>query len=158
MQSHPTSVKERKMKAGPSKLGEVGSISYSMQAPVSYSQLLMGAAESHAFTQQQMSPNFIPLDPTNAMLYGPEDSAQSSSSFLLIFQFQPDKKRSHRKMKNPKVFFDILIGKANSGRVVMELFADTTPETAEYFHLFLFSMMFKYGLFPDHVVLFNTWK
>ncbi|XP_022868500.1 protein FAR1-RELATED SEQUENCE 5-like [Olea europaea var. sylvestris] len=29
-----------------------------------------GAAESPAFTQQQMSPNFIPLDPTNAMLYG----------------------------------------------------------------------------------------
>ncbi|CAA2969205.1 peptidyl-prolyl cis-trans isomerase CYP19-3 [Olea europaea subsp. europaea] len=36
-------------------------------------------------------------------------------------------------MKNPKVFFDILIGKAKSGRVVMELFADTTPKTAENF-------------------------
>ncbi|CAA3021759.1 FAR1-RELATED SEQUENCE 5-like [Olea europaea subsp. europaea] len=73
--SHPTLVKGRKTKAGPSKLGEVESISYSMQAPVSYSQLLMGAAESHAFTQQQMSPNFIPLDPTNAMLYGPVGNA-----------------------------------------------------------------------------------
>ncbi|CAA3007905.1 peptidyl-prolyl cis-trans isomerase CYP19-3 [Olea europaea subsp. europaea] len=36
-------------------------------------------------------------------------------------------------MKNPKVFFDILIGKAKSGRVVMELFSDTTPKTAENF-------------------------
>ncbi|CAA2986828.1 Hypothetical predicted protein [Olea europaea subsp. europaea] len=32
--------------------------------------MVQGAAESPAFTQQQMSPNFIPLDPTNAMLYG----------------------------------------------------------------------------------------
>lgn len=37
------------------------------------------------------------------------------------------------RMKNPKVFFDILIGKAKAGRVVMELFADTTPKTAENF-------------------------
>lgn len=35
--------------------------------------------------------------------------------------------------KNPKVFFDILIGKARAGRVVMELFADTVPKTAENF-------------------------
>lgn len=35
--------------------------------------------------------------------------------------------------KNPKVFFDILIGKMKAGRVVMELFADTTPKTAENF-------------------------
>ncbi|CAK7341065.1 unnamed protein product [Dovyalis caffra] len=36
-------------------------------------------------------------------------------------------------MSNPKVFFDILIGKAKAGRVVMELFADVTPKTAENF-------------------------
>ncbi|KAG6434225.1 hypothetical protein SASPL_105848 [Salvia splendens] len=36
-------------------------------------------------------------------------------------------------MRNPKVFFDILIGKAKTGRIVMELFADTTPKTAENF-------------------------
>ncbi|KAL8050398.1 hypothetical protein ABFX02_06G079900 [Erythranthe guttata] len=36
-------------------------------------------------------------------------------------------------MKNPKVFFDILIGKAKAGRVVMQLYADTTPKTAENF-------------------------
>lgn len=34
---------------------------------------------------------------------------------------------------NPKVFFDILIGKSKAGRVVMELFADATPKTAENF-------------------------
>ncbi|XP_008779401.1 peptidyl-prolyl cis-trans isomerase CYP19-3 [Phoenix dactylifera] len=36
-------------------------------------------------------------------------------------------------MANPRVFFDILIGKAKAGRVVMELFADVTPKTAENF-------------------------
>ncbi|KAL7252552.1 hypothetical protein ACSBR1_007170 [Camellia fascicularis] len=36
-------------------------------------------------------------------------------------------------MSNPKVFFDILIGKMKAGRVVMELFADITPKTAENF-------------------------
>ncbi|KAJ4719712.1 Peptidyl-prolyl cis-trans isomerase [Melia azedarach] len=35
--------------------------------------------------------------------------------------------------KNPKVFFDIVIGKMKTGRVVMELFADVTPKTAENF-------------------------
>jgi peptidylprolyl isomerase len=36
-------------------------------------------------------------------------------------------------MANPKVFFDILIGKMKAGRIVMELFADATPKTAENF-------------------------
>uniref|UniRef100_A0A1D1Z6M8 Peptidyl-prolyl cis-trans isomerase n=1 Tax=Anthurium amnicola TaxID=1678845 RepID=A0A1D1Z6M8_9ARAE len=36
-------------------------------------------------------------------------------------------------MANPKVFFDILIGKAKAGRIIMELFADVTPKTAENF-------------------------
>ena len=36
-------------------------------------------------------------------------------------------------MANPKVFFDILIGKSKAGRIVMELFADTVPKTAENF-------------------------
>ncbi|KAK8935385.1 Peptidyl-prolyl cis-trans isomerase CYP19-1 [Platanthera zijinensis] len=34
---------------------------------------------------------------------------------------------------NPRVFFDIAIGGSSAGRVVMELFADTTPRTAENF-------------------------
>ncbi|KGN66789.1 peptidyl-prolyl cis-trans isomerase CYP19-3 [Cucumis sativus] len=36
-------------------------------------------------------------------------------------------------MTNPKVFLDILIGRVKAGRIVMELFADTTPKTAENF-------------------------
>jgi peptidylprolyl isomerase len=36
-------------------------------------------------------------------------------------------------MVNPKVFFDITIGDKPAGRVVMELFADSVPKTAENF-------------------------
>ncbi|KAK4258513.1 hypothetical protein QN277_004955 [Acacia crassicarpa] len=36
-------------------------------------------------------------------------------------------------MSNPKVYFDMTIGGQSTGRVVMELFADTTPSTAENF-------------------------
>jgi peptidylprolyl isomerase len=34
---------------------------------------------------------------------------------------------------NPKVFFDITIGGSPVGRIVMELYADTNPKTAENF-------------------------
>lgn len=36
-------------------------------------------------------------------------------------------------MPNPRVFFDMTIGGTPAGRIVMELFADTTPNTAENF-------------------------
>lgn len=36
-------------------------------------------------------------------------------------------------MANPKVFFDLTIGGTPAGRVVMELYADTVPKTAENF-------------------------
>ncbi|KAL6711014.1 hypothetical protein ACN47E_006889 [Coniothyrium glycines] len=36
-------------------------------------------------------------------------------------------------MSNPRVFFDITIGGAPAGRIVMELFADQVPKTAENF-------------------------
>jgi peptidylprolyl isomerase len=36
-------------------------------------------------------------------------------------------------MANPRVFFDITIGGAPTGRIVFELFADVTPKTAENF-------------------------
>jgi len=36
-------------------------------------------------------------------------------------------------MSNPKVFFEITIGGAAAGRVVMELFKDVVPKTAENF-------------------------
>ncbi|XP_057456706.1 peptidyl-prolyl cis-trans isomerase-like [Lotus japonicus] len=36
-------------------------------------------------------------------------------------------------MSNPKVYFDMTIGDRPAGRIVMELFADVTPRTAENF-------------------------
>jgi len=36
-------------------------------------------------------------------------------------------------MSNPKVFFDVAVSGRPIGRIVMELFADTTPRTAENF-------------------------
>jgi len=36
-------------------------------------------------------------------------------------------------MPNPKVYFDMSVGGVPAGRVVMELFADVTPKTAENF-------------------------
>ena len=36
-------------------------------------------------------------------------------------------------MPNTKVFFDITIGNAPAGRIVMDLFSDTVPKTAENF-------------------------
>ncbi|EOA18997.1 hypothetical protein CARUB_v10007642mg [Capsella rubella] len=36
-------------------------------------------------------------------------------------------------MPNPKVFFDMSLNGAPTGRIVMELFADVTPNTAENF-------------------------
>ncbi|KAJ1901236.1 hypothetical protein LPJ71_005706, partial [Coemansia sp. S17] len=34
---------------------------------------------------------------------------------------------------NPRVFFDISIGDTPAGRVIMELYADKVPKTAENF-------------------------
>merc|ERR1711915_97352 len=36
-------------------------------------------------------------------------------------------------MANPRVFFDMSVGGAPAGRIVMELYADVTPKTAENF-------------------------
>ena len=36
-------------------------------------------------------------------------------------------------MPNPKVYFDMSVGGAAAGRIVMELFSDVTPKTAENF-------------------------
>ncbi|XVE99030.1 hypothetical protein REPUB_Repub03eG0161400 [Reevesia pubescens] len=36
-------------------------------------------------------------------------------------------------MSNPKVFFNILIGKAKAGQILIELFADVVPKTAKNF-------------------------
>ncbi|XP_074354000.1 peptidyl-prolyl cis-trans isomerase-like [Apium graveolens] len=39
-------------------------------------------------------------------------------------------------MENPVVFLDISIGGAKAGRMIIELYADTTPKTAENFRAF----------------------
>lgn len=39
----------------------------------------------------------------------------------------------YRNMSNPKVFFDVTIGGTPAGRIIMELYADVTPKTAENF-------------------------
>lgn len=36
-------------------------------------------------------------------------------------------------MANPKVYFDMTVGGAPAGRIVMELYADVVPRTAENF-------------------------
>ena len=46
---------------------------------------------------------------------------------------------------NPIVFMDIAIGGQNVGRLVMELFADKTPKTAENFRVFCTGEMLKDG-------------
>jgi len=35
------------------------------------------------------------------------------------------------KLRNPRIFFDITIGASAAGRIVIELFVDVTPKTAE---------------------------
>lgn len=35
--------------------------------------------------------------------------------------------------ENPRVFFDMTVGGVPSGRILMELYADVTPKTAENF-------------------------
>ena len=51
-------------------------------------------------------------------------------------------------MVNPKVFFDITIDNTPVGRLVMELFADKTPKTAENFRALCTGEKGKYNLNP----------
>ncbi|KAG5547771.1 hypothetical protein RHGRI_013458 [Rhododendron griersonianum] len=44
-----------------------------------------------------------------------------------------ERERERERMANPKVFFDMSVGGAPVGRIVIELYADTTPRTAENF-------------------------
>ncbi|KAF6175030.1 hypothetical protein GIB67_039578 [Kingdonia uniflora] len=50
----------------------------------------------------------------------------------VIFKTFEAMKAAQEKL-NPKVFFDVAIGKMKAGRVVMELYKDVTPKTAENF-------------------------
>ncbi|KAL8109958.1 peptidyl-prolyl cis-trans isomerase 2-like [Apium graveolens] len=40
---------------------------------------------------------------------------------------------THTIMPNPKVYFDMTVGGEHIGKIIMELYADTTPRTAENF-------------------------
>ncbi|KAK4431175.1 Peptidyl-prolyl cis-trans isomerase CYP19-3 [Sesamum alatum] len=71
---------------------------------------------------------------SSRVIYKQRPPEQESLTILAVFTSIPGRNtRFLLEMKNPKVFFDILIGKNKAGRVVMELFADTTPKTAENF-------------------------
>ncbi|PKN49371.1 MAG: peptidylprolyl isomerase, partial [Deltaproteobacteria bacterium HGW-Deltaproteobacteria-16] len=50
--------------------------------------------------------------------------------FLALGLAAPEKSAA---AANPKVFFDVTIGDEKAGRIVMELFADVVPKTAENF-------------------------
>jgi len=57
----------------------------------------------------------------------------------VTFNSQPNIPRAHPNVQNPHnpvVFFDVTIGGHNAGRIVMELFADVVPKTAENFRQF----------------------
>ncbi|KAG4966891.1 hypothetical protein JHK87_032542 [Glycine soja] len=54
----------------------------------------------------------------------PHHVFQSNVRFSILFSAT---------MPNPKVFFDMTIGGQPAGRIVMELYADVTPSTAENF-------------------------
>ncbi|RYR52683.1 hypothetical protein Ahy_A06g027576 [Arachis hypogaea] len=60
-------------------------------------------------------------------------AATSQLSNSVSVQIQGNLGANLIKMSNPKVFFDIAIGRMKAGRIVMELFADVTPKTAENF-------------------------
>merc|ERR1712130_488658 len=53
--------------------------------------------------------------------------------FIIINTSSLHSKSTSITMPNPKVYFDITIGGAPAGRIVMELFADQVPKTAENF-------------------------
>ncbi|KAF7632562.1 Peptidyl-prolyl cis-trans isomerase [Meloidogyne graminicola] len=51
-----------------------------------------------------------------------------------------------RHAENPVVFFDVAAGGAPIGRIIMELFADVCPKTAENFRQFCTGEMRKDGV------------
>ena len=50
-----------------------------------------------------------------------------------LFTFKENANTADASYHNPRVFFDIQIGTKRMGRIVMELFADVVPKTAENF-------------------------
>ena len=55
-------------------------------------------------------------------------------SLFPLFLFVSDRAaRQAARPKRPRVFFDMQIGGNNAGRIIMELYGDVTPRTAENF-------------------------
>ena len=59
------------------------------------------------------------------------EAAQKNSAQL--FSFKENSNTADASYHNPRVFFDIQIGSKRAGRLVVELFADVVPKTAENF-------------------------
>eukprot|EP00123_Amoebidium_parasiticum_P013729 comp22119_c0_seq2/m.32332 comp22119_c0_seq2/g.32332 ORF comp22119_c0_seq2/g.32332 comp22119_c0_seq2/m.32332 type:complete len:199 (-) comp22119_c0_seq2:320-916(-) len=59
--------------------------------------------------------------------------AIKSNTTTFTYKFLVPRNHFTVKMANPKVFFDMTVGGAPAGRVVMELRADVVPKTAENF-------------------------
>ena len=73
----------------------------------------------------------MPLHPPFGLLKAaPHHFVQQHSIFTHLFAHTNP---TPIKMNNPRVFFDVSIGGQPAGRVVMELFADQVPKTAENF-------------------------
>ena len=82
---------------------------------------------------------FSPVLSVPLLLCRQNPLAMSSISPSVTFNAQPNLPRAHANASNPHnpvVFFDVTIGGHNAGRIVMELFADVTPKTAENFRSF----------------------
>jgi peptidylprolyl isomerase len=60
-------------------------------------------------------------------------TATESVVVMVVFTFQLSHLPVSCSMAHPRVFFDMTIGGAPTGRIVMELFADKVPKTAENF-------------------------
>mmetsp|Transcript_4423 Transcript_4423/g.8573 ORF Transcript_4423/g.8573 Transcript_4423/m.8573 type:complete len:282 (+) Transcript_4423:46-891(+) len=61
------------------------------------------------------------------------DAAAKTASELFSFKENANTLRDEDKVHNPRVFFDVQIGLKKAGRIVIELFADIVPKTAENF-------------------------
>ena len=57
------------------------------------------------------------------------DAAAKTASQL--FTFKENANTDDGSYHNPRVFFDVQIGMKKAGRIVIELFADIVPKTAE---------------------------
>ncbi|CAA2959597.1 uncharacterized protein LOC111401257 isoform X2 [Olea europaea var. sylvestris] len=89
--SRPNSVKGRRSEVGPSKLGKVQLLvqtcdqgSYYMQAPVTFSELMLDGADDNVFAQQEMSPSFFPVAPPSDLLYSQDPQKSHSNRTVIV--------------------------------------------------------------------------